>query len=724
MKKILFCLFSVAAIAAWCTVSFAITENIPGDVASPANLNANGVSNGVTMAVSGNRLIVDGTGSFFNIGQTSGVSVTNTSGVAGVGTVVFSVNSNVSGAMGASTFTLAEIDAGSAGSTQNFNGTVFSVLAKVGTGTANFNSGTLGAAGNKAAIDFTGDGIINVAANTSVTGALTNNVAGEQTGTLNLSGAAAGVDQWTGQVGTSNAGLRSINLVGNAITSQITGAVSTYGFNLGNSTLNIIGTLAVSNGAGGAINTTLDSSSVYGHIVETGAASVTSGLTILPTVTGNIGVGTRFNIIDASGGTPTGITPIVTSQTTGYTFTALPTTANGLITIVTASATPVPGGATIVAPLAALTLATLPITLDTIATNVLAGIGDLTDQTAINQANAQLGPSAPSLAAPQVTFQGAREFQNLWLSRLEMCNQSGSADEESTCKGSKPNSGWWAKGFGYFGSQDARPEYNYAGYDSTIFGTMVAYDMPISEDTRAGLGLGYAHTTISGKTYETNSNTNFDSYQPTVYIGHDQGPWFVHGSESFGWNQYSAQRGIAIPGSPYYAANSDYSGQDYTTFLNAGYNFSAPLKSTITPIVSLQYSRVNMDSYTETGAGDLDLHVKPQGYDFLESGLGVKVERDFSVRGLTFAPEVHLEWLHDFLNPTMGQTAQYTVGSASFYTAGVKTDPDTLHAGTSLALLSCTCSKTKLSLEAGYDFYWRNDGYIANQVTMRITGRF
>jgi len=715
MKRTLFPLFSVVAIVAWCMQGFAAVQSIPPS----AKLSVDGQNNGVTITAPA-ILTVDGTGGFANIGNTGGVSVATNA--INQGNVVFSVNSTVSGSMGASTNTLAEIDAETPGTTVTFNGTVSSVLMKVG-GTADFDSATLGAAGNKAAIDFTAVGaIINVAANTSVTGALTNNAAGAQGGTLNLDGAAAGVDQWTGQVGTSNAGLKSINLVGNAITSQITGAVSTYAFNLGNSTLNIIGTLAVSNGAGGAINTDLQSSSIYGHIVDTGVVSVTNGLTIDPTVTGAIGVGTRFNIIAATGGTPTGITPIVISQTTGYTFTALPTSANGLVTIVT-SGIPAAGGAVIVAPPVVLTLITLP-TLDPIASGVVAGISSLTDPVALAQANAQLGPSAPSLAAPQVTFQGAREFQNLWESHLEMCSQAGSADEES-CKGTNPSNGVWVKGFGYFGSQDARPEYNYAGYDATIFGTMVAYVVPIiDENTRAGVGLGYSHTTIDGRTYETNSNTDFDTFQPTVYIGHEQGPWFVHGSESFGYNQYSAQRGIAIAGTDYVAAKSDYSGEDYTTYVNGGYNFSAPAKFTVTPIASLQYTRVNMDSYTEKDAGDLDLHVKPQGYDFLESGLGAKVERDFSVRNWQLVPEVHLEWLHDFLNPTMGQTAQYTVGSPSFYTSGVKTDPDTLHAGTSLSLLSCTCSKTKLSLEVGYDFYWRNDGYTANQVTMRVTGRF
>ena len=713
MKRILFPLFFVVAVAAWCTPGFAALQSIPPS----AKLDVNGQNNGVTITAPA-ILTVDGTGGFSNIGQTGGVSVTTNA--INQGNVVFSVNSTVSGDMGAVTNTLAEIDAGSPGTTQNFNGTVFSVLAKVGTGTVNFNSGTLGAAGNKAAIDFTGDGIINVAANTSVTGALTNNAAGAQSGTLNLSGAAAGVDQWTGQVGTSNAGLRSINLVGNGITSQITGAVSTYAFGLGNSTLNIIGTLAVSNGPGGGIFTTLQSSSIYGHIVDTGATSVTNGLTILPTVTGALGVGTRFNIVNASGGTPTGITPIVISQTAGYTFTALPTSANGLVTIVTQTANGV------VTPPLVLTLATLP-TLDTIATNVLNGINAIptSDSVALAQANAQLGPSAPSLAAPLVTFQGAREFQNLWLSHLEMCSQfSQFYKNDLSCQENNPSSGWWAKGFGYFGTQEARSNDNYAGYDSKIYGTMIAYDMPIGQDTRAGLGFGYAHTIIDGKTYQTNSNTNFDTYQTTAYIGHEQGPWFIHGSESFGWNEYSAQRGIVIPGSPYYAAKSEYSGQDYTTFVNGGYNFSAPAQFTITPIASLQYSRVNMDSYTEKNAGDLNLHAKPQGYDFLESGLGVKVERGFSYHNWTFVPDIHVEWLHDFLNPTMAQTTAYTVGSASSYTTGPKTDPDTLHAGTSIVLLSCMCSKTKLSLEVGYDFYWRNDGYVANQVTMRVTGRF
>jgi outer membrane autotransporter protein len=106
-------------------------------------------------------------------------------------------------------------------------------------------------------------------------------------------------------------------------------------------------------------------------------------------------------------------------------------------------------------------------------------------------------------------------------------------------------------------------------------------------------------------------------------------------------------REIAFPGVDL-TAKSGYSGQDYTTYINSGFHIPVPAKLTITPLVSLQYSRVNIDSYTETGAGDIDLHVKPQGYNFLESGLGVKVERAFSFHHWTLIPDLHFKWLYDF----------------------------------------------------------------------------
>jgi outer membrane autotransporter protein len=325
------------------------------------------------------------------------------------------------------------------------------------------------------------------------------------------------------------------------------------------------------------------------------------------------------------------------------------------------------------------------------------------------------------LAAPLVTYQGVREFQNLWLSRLDVCGQvSWPSEDKTNCKDVEARSGWWLKGFGYFGEQDARAAST--GYNSQIIGSMIAYDEPIALNTRAGVGIGYARSAIKGKTYD--ARTDFDSYQATAYIGHDQGPFFVQGSASFGWNEYSEKRHIQYTGMDS-RANARYSGQDYTAFARTGYHISAPMKFIVTPTASLQYSRVNIDSYTEDGAGDANLKVNAQHYNFLESGLGAKLERAFNIRNWAIVPELRFEWLHMISNPKLAQTGAFnTPGSTEFTTYGLKTVADMYHAGTGLTLLSCNCSATRWSLEGGYDYYWRVDGYSANQVTARVTARF
>ena len=735
MKRILFLTVFIAAMAVWCTPGFA-TQDVVNTDPDPTPLSATGITAGVTIgiaapiAASGKTLSVGAGQNIFTNNQVGGVTTDRTLSAVAAGAdseynITFGGSSNVygrvSGASGIKIFSSITASGGT-GTTVNFEGRVNDTDLLVGAGKVSFNSASLDNAITRT--NFTGDGTINVAANTLVTGSISGQSGTADQGTLNLMGAAAGQDQWNGAIGGAKA-LKLIQVSNgdtSGVTSQITGAVSTYGFDLGTNTLKIVGAPTLTTGTG--INTTLGSATVYGNINATGAFTYTGNPKVNVTVpTGTyIPLGTLFNIVNDNGTGTTGQTVTVTNvggTNPLYTFTATPTNV-GAIQIQTTGtpikpATPSTNSVAPIAAAVADALLTLPVT-----SPVVLAINNLTTADAVANAEAQLAPSTPSLVAPLVTFQGAREFQNLWLSYLDMCGQVSTPDEEkSTCEGEKATSGWWAKGFGYFGQQNDRGAF--PGYNSTIAGTMVAYDVPLGQDTRAGLGFGYARTTIDGNTYDT--NTNFDTYQTTVYIGHDQGSWFVHGSGSFGWNEYSDRRHIVFPGVDS-TANAEYSGQDYTTFVNTGYHFSAPMKFTITPFASLQYSRVNIDSYTDKGAGDADLHVKPQGYDFLESGLGAKVERDFTFHRLTLVPEMHLEWLHELSNPALKQTADYTVGSASFTTPGLKTSPDTFHAGTSLALLSCMCSKTKLSLEVGYDYYLRHDGYSANQATARVTGRF
>ena len=306
-------------------------------------------------------------------------------------------------------------------------------------------------------------------------------------------------------------------------------------------------------------------------------------------------------------------------------------------------------------------------------------------------------------------------------------NQRKLDEANAMCRKDQPTSGWWVRSFGYFGNQGQQGAFT--GFTSRTLGTMAAYDTPLPAfrdvnlglETRVGLGVGYAQTTINDKGLA--DSTNFNTYQATAYISHIHGPWYVDGDVSFGWNDYSGARNISFPGIGR-RAQASYSGQDYTAFGITGIHLPAGAGVTVTPFASLQYTHMNIAGYTESGAGDISLKVNAQNYDFVESGLGGKVTRPFAGSGGSYVPEGHFKWLRDLVNPTLINTASFTGGSPQFSTPGLKNSPDTLNIGAGLTFLTCSCSANNWSVEAVYDYYWRSDNYSAHQGTIKFSARF
>ena len=770
MRAKAFLLTFIATTAAWCPAGFA-QQVINGAIPTP--LSATGVTSGVAMTGQGGggTLIVGtigGAQSDIFTNNSSGGNVTNallkaiSTDASSLSNVVFNSSSNVFGAIGVTNpggpFFL-NINGANNGTVVNFNGNLFGTITTVsGTGSLNFNSGST----NISATNFAADGTISLAPNTTLIGALTTNAA--NTGTLVMGGGSV----LTGAVGGAN-GLKAINVVGGSnaagVSASISGAVNAYSFNLGTNTLNIGGALTIANStASGVINTTLASPTVYGSIRPVGATNLGSTLLINVAVpsTAFIPVGTQFNIVQTQSGTVQSgtngsIVTVVNDPTNPlYTFTAVPAagTVAGLVRIqstgipLTVPLSPPPGVTLppvlpVAAPVVPSVVAAAVVAAPTsdLLTNVLPAINAISSPAAVINAVAQLAPSNSDLAAPMVTFERARAFQNLLSSHLSegLCDAGSQADSQrqqkdqsqindrrdldeatSSCPQNNQYSGLWVKGFGYFGDQGAQGAF--LGYSSRILGAMLGYDVPISDDTRAGLGIGYAHSAIEGMTFI--SSTGINTYQATAYIAHEDGTWFADGDLSYGWDNYSGMRQISFTGLNR-TANARYSGGDFTGYLTAGRHIAVD-DFTVTPLFSLQTSFLNLDGYTETGAGDIDLQVAAQNYTFLESGLGMSVARHFEMgEGSDLLPEIHVKWLHELLNQNLQNTASFTAaGSTSFVTSGLNAAQDTLNLGAGVTLISCACSARTWSVEAIYDYYWRNQDYSANQVTLAASYRF
>ncbi|QEW07394.1 autotransporter family protein [Nitrincola iocasae] len=632
--------------------------------------------------------------------------------------ILFLGNSTVTGFTGTSSQRFNAITAGANATTVNLNGDVFVTTFNVsGTGTVNFN-GNVNSGIVAASTIIANDGFINIGANQQFNSAITTNTA--NTGTLTFNSGSSVI----GAIGGAS-GLKQINVVGG--NAAVTGAVQAREFNLGTNTLNITGALTTN--AAGTISTTFASDAVFGKIVATGDSAINSGgVTVITTVTGALTEGTTYRIVESPSGTDAAPVNVI-NNSPRYTFTGLPTTLGnvdiqltGIAPLETLVTDP---GAVAVAPILDVNAA-----VGSDLRDIQDAIAVLPTADAINDALAQLAPGNTNLAAPWVTAQTTRLFDDLWMAQVDRiqticcdtsCDDPNNPDKPldlNACMDADQEGQWWAEGFGSQGEQGSVNNMN--GYDTEAFGLMLAYDKPLSHQTRVGFGGGYATSTIDGD--NSSGSTDIDSFQITGYLHHAPGPMFVQAAVTVGVNAYQSDRNIVFPGVNR-TAKSDYTGQQYAGIVTVGRHYQVN-ETIITPLASLQASHVRVGSYTETGADDLNLSIDSQDYNFVQSTLGVKAERVIRSGNRTYAPEVHAKWKHDFNSTTMAQDATFTGGGGSFNAQGIEQDRDLFNVGAGVTFLSCNCEKDAWAVKALYDYNWNDSEYSSHQVSLIASLKF
>ena len=645
-----------------------------------------------------------------NINTLNDVGGGITSNINNVASILFAGNSTITGFTGTNLIRFIDITAGANATTVNFNGNVFTTAFNLsGTGTVNFN-GNLNQGIVAASTNFANDGFINVGANTLFNSAITTNTA--NTGTLTLNGGSSVI----GAIGGAN-GLKRINVAGGNV--SVNGAIQARQFDLDINTLNIVGALTTN--SAGVINTTFASNSVFGKIVVNGNSAIDAGgVTVIPTVTGALTNGTTYRIVEAPSGTNNALVSVINNNPR-YTFAGLPTTL-GNVDIVLTDIAPL---ATLVTAPVALALAPIldvnaPVNTDL--RIIQDAIAVLPNTFEINNALQQLAPSNTNLAAPWIAGQATRMFEDQWMARFDeiqnhCCDNCDVAKQPNElnaqeCGDRKQVSNWWGKANGSVGSQESRQ--GMSGFETEAAGLMVGYDVPLNNQMRLGLGGGYTKSSIDDN--YSPANTEIDSYQATGYFEYAPQPWFMRAAITAGVDRYDSSRNINFPGINR-EVNADYRGKQYSGLVAIGKHFYYN-ETTLTPLASLQATHIKVDSFNEKGGGDVNLNVENQDYDFLQSSLGVKVERVIKTSNGAISPEAHVRWLHDFNSTTMKQTASFAGGGNSFNTQGFKQDRDLYNVGAGFTMFYCNCERNTWSVKGLYDYKWNDSEYSSHQVSL------
>jgi len=237
------------------------------------------------------------------------------------------------------------------------------------------------------------------------------------------------------------------------------------------------------------------------------------------------------------------------------------------------------------------------------------------------------------------------------------------------------------------------------GYNSNIYGGLVVLDNWVSPGFRLGFAGGWAHTSINGTGDTVRNETDANSYLGLAYGALKGAGWYFSGRAGFAWHNYDTTRVLNVGGLSD-VAGASHDGRQYLGALELG----APLHygaTTLTPVVSVNYTHLNQDGYAEASTGGMALSIADQETDSLQSGLGVKA-------AVKVAPTALLEgravWYHEFDDTEQQVTAAFA-SVPSFTAAGPGVGRDTANLG--VGLLAYTGAGTTFQID--YDALLRQD---------------
>ncbi|MDK3160201.1 autotransporter domain-containing protein [Kamptonema cortianum] len=202
--------------------------------------------------------------------------------------------------------------------------------------------------------------------------------------------------------------------------------------------------------------------------------------------------------------------------------------------------------------------------------------------------------------------------------------------------------GMFLSGSGEFGGMDNQGALN--GYDFTTAGVTLGIDYQFTPEIVVGAFGSYANSRTDEKRGLGKSDA--DSGRGGVYAGYFKKNTFLNVVAGGGYTAYETERPINI-GPLSRTANASPEGQEAFTMIEAGHDFELG-KLRLGPVGGFQYRYVNVDQFTESGAGALNLTVNQREMESIMSQLGVRASYELKLGRVILQPTVSARWQYEF----------------------------------------------------------------------------
>lgn len=231
------------------------------------------------------------------------------------------------------------------------------------------------------------------------------------------------------------------------------------------------------------------------------------------------------------------------------------------------------------------------------------------------------------------------------------------------------NLSFWIQTSHFFG--DVNSDDNASGYRWRTHGGAMGLDRRISDHVIVGGSIFANFTDLDGR--DGSGDADATTLGINAYGSYFRDAWHIDAGlgYSLGLNETDRPTGVGT------TARGDYDSHAFNAWVLGGYAFT-PFDDKdweLEPQLGLDYTLIHDDSYTETGAGPLNVSVDQETTHSLRSLLGVQLSKVFVTNGIgTFRASVAAGWRHEFLDNETNTSA--SVMGASFSVSGVERSRD------------------------------------------------
>jgi autotransporter family porin len=275
----------------------------------------------------------------------------------------------------------------------------------------------------------------------------------------------------------------------------------------------------------------------------------------------------------------------------------------------------------------------------------------------------------------------------------------------------------WAQVFGTTGEQDERD--GVSGFDVDTYGVTVGIDtQTLAEDWVWGLAFTYADTEVESNGVNS-TDTEIDTYQIALYADYKwDAQTYVNGVVGYGFNDADQTRHNV--GTIGLTANSDFDSDQFFAKLETGRDYELRNGTTLTPFALANFSYIDTEGYTETGAGGANLEVDTDDQYIFELGLGLEASWLHELEdGSYLKPSLVAGYRYDLADDEVEATSTFTGGGVAFKTEGFDPQNHTFRLGAGLAFYTTA----NWELSANYDYELKED-YDAHNGYLRAAYRF